>query len=170
MVVSKRWKSAPKEARKHRVPVCRHPMLLIMELTTTCPIVHPALGWKTIPILGSHSAVSHPHLLCCKLRGLDPSSCYFSLLTLLKDKAAPICLKPFRYNTALQGRSVQKTMFDSESILLEYSMWKTNYYGINEQIHHQKEEEERIALRIHVQDCDSNHITALWMSRGMNVV
>lgn len=69
---------------------------------------------------------------------------------LLKDRAAPICPELLSYNMALQGRSILKTMFDSESVLLEHSMRKTNYYGINEQIHHQREEEERIGLRIHV--------------------
>ena len=66
--------------------------------------------------------------------------------------------------------AVQKATFDSESILVEHSMRKTNYCGINEQIHHQREEEERIGLRIRVRDCDSNHITALQMSRGMSTV
>lgn len=87
--------------------------------------------------------------------------CYFVLLPLLKDRAAPICPELLGCNMAPQGRAVQKTTFDNESILLEHSMRKTNYYGINEQIHHQREEEERIRLRIHIRDCDSNHITVL---------
>lgn len=66
----------------------------------------------------------------------------FVLLTLLKDRAAPIYPELLSCNTALRGRAVQKTTFDSESFLLERSMRKTNYYGINEQIHHQREEEE----------------------------
>lgn len=95
---------------------------------------------------------------------------YFVLLTLLKGRAAPICPELLGCNMAPRGRAVQKTTSDSESILLECSMRKTNYYGINEQIHHQQEEEERIGLRIHVRGCDSDHITALQMSRGMNMV
>lgn len=75
---------------------------------------------------------------------------YFLLLTLLKDGTAQICPELPSCNVAPWGKAAQKTTSDSESILLEHSMGKTNYYGINEQIHHQQEEEERTGLRIHV--------------------
>lgn len=124
------------------------------------------------PIKGNRSTVvchaSHRCSSDSKRRRIQPrrdqapeGKRYFVLLTLLKDRAAPICPELLGCNTAPRGRAVQKTTFDSESVLLERSMRKTNYYGINEQIHHQREEEERIHLRIHVRDCDSNHITAL---------
>lgn len=109
---------------------------------TSCIRAGEQSPWTMVPVPRSCTAVLCPRSLCCssdsKRGGSDPGSCYFVLLMLLKDRTAPICPELLSYNMALQGRSILKTMFDSENVLLEHSMRKTNYYGINEQIHHQR--------------------------------